>query len=55
MEKIFEQIAAANNTTPEEVKEEINAALQLAGIDVPPELLIKQIASSVRERFYKEM
>lgn len=45
---ITEQIAAENDTTAQEVENEMKKALEEAGIDLDPELFISLICHSVR-------
>ena len=44
---IYEKVAAQHNTTPEEVKEEMQKAIRATGIDMEPEVFINLVARGV--------
>ena len=47
---IYERVAAQHNTTPEEVKEEMQKAIRATGIDMEPEIFINLVAKGVMKK-----
>ena len=47
---IFEKVAIAHNTAPEEVEAEIEAALEFAGVNVEAEEFINRLAALFSEQ-----
>lgn len=52
-QRLLEQVAKENNTTPEEVEIEMQKALQIAGYDIEPEIFIALAASKVKKTIYR--
>lgn len=48
--KITEQIARENNTTAQEVENEMKKALEAAGISIDPEVFISLIAADIKKQ-----
>lgn len=46
--RLLQQVAREHNTTPKEVEQEIKTAIQIAGYDIEPALVISLIASKVK-------
>ena len=47
---IYERVAAQHNTTPEEVKQEMQRAIRATGIDMEPEVFINLVAKGVMKK-----
>lgn len=52
-QRLLEQVAKENNTTPEEVEKEMRKALQIAGYDIEPAIFIALAASKVKKTIYR--
>lgn len=52
-QRLLEQVAKENNTTPEKVENEMQKALQIAGYDIEPEIFIALAASKVKKTIYR--
>lgn len=44
---IYERVAELYHTTPEEVEKEIKAALEMAHVDMDPEVFIRTVAEKI--------
>lgn len=51
--KILDIIAKEHHTTPEDVEKEIRNALQLAGYDVDPSIVVALIKLKVEKTIYR--
>ena len=47
---IYERVAQQHNTTPEEVKEEMQKAIRATGIEMDPEVFIHLVAKGVMKK-----
>lgn len=52
-QRLLEQVAKDNNTTPKEVENEMRKALQIAGYDIEPEIFIALAASKAKKTIYR--
>lgn len=52
-QRLLEQVAKDNNTTPEEVENEMRKALQIAGYDIEPKIFIALAASKAKKTIYR--
>ena len=52
-QRLLEQVAQENNTTPEKVENEMRKALQIAGYDIEPAIFIALAASKVKKTIYR--
>ena len=52
-QRLLEQVAKENNTTPEEVENEMRKALQIAGYDIEPAIFIALAASKAKKTIYR--
>ena len=52
-QRLLEQVAQENNTTPEKVENELRKALQIAGYDIEPAIFIALAASRVKKTIYR--
>lgn len=52
-QRLLEQVAKENNTTPEEVENEMRKALQIAGYDIEPKIFIALAASKAKKTIYR--
>lgn len=52
-QRLLEQVAKDNNTTPKEVENEMRKALQIAGYDIEPAIFIALAASKVKKTIYR--
>ena len=50
-QRLLEQVAQENNTTPEKVKNGMRKALQIAGYDIEPAIFIALEASKVKRLY----
>lgn len=53
-QRLLEQVAKENNTTPEEVENEMRKALQIAGYDIEPSIFIALAASKAKKTIYRK-
>lgn len=52
-QRLLEQVAKDNNTTPKEVENEMRKALQIAWYDIEPAIFIALAASKVKKTIYR--
>lgn len=52
-QRLLEQVAKENNTTPEKVENEMLKALQIAGYDIEPAIFIALATSKVKKTIYR--
>lgn len=52
-QRLLEQVAKENNTTPEKVEKEMREALKAAGYDIEPAVFIALAASKVEKTIYR--
>lgn len=52
-QRLLEQVAKDNNTTPEEVEKEMREALKVAGYDIEPAIFIALAARKVKKTIYR--
>lgn len=52
-QRLLEQVAKDNSTTPKEVENEMRKALQIAGYDIEPAIFIALAASKVKKTIYR--
>lgn len=52
-QRLLEQVAKENNTTPEKVENEMRKALKAAGYDIEPAVFIALAASKVKKTIYR--
>lgn len=52
-QKLLEQVAKENNTTPEKIENEMQKALQAAGFDIEPSVFIALAATKVKKTIYR--
>ena len=52
-QRLLEQVAKENNTTPEKIENEMRKALQIAGYDIEPAIFIALAASKVKKTIYR--
>lgn len=52
-QRLLEQVAKENNTTPEKVEKEMRKALQIAGYDIEPAIFIALATSKVKKTIYR--
>ena len=52
-QKLLEQVARENNTTPQEVDSEMRTALQMAGYDIEPAMFIALATTKEKKTIYR--
>lgn len=52
-QKLLEQVARENNTTPQEVDSEMRTALQMAGYDIEPAMFIALATTKAKKTIYR--
>lgn len=52
-QRLLEQVAKDNNTTPEKVENEMRKAIQEAGYDIEPAIFIALAASKAKKTIYR--
>lgn len=53
-QRLLEQVAKDNNTTPKEVENEMRKAIQEAGLDIEPSVFIALVTTKVRKTIYRK-
>ena len=53
-QRLLEQVAKDNNTTPEKVVNEMRKAIQEAGLDIEPSVFIALVTTKVRKTIYRK-
>lgn len=53
-QRLLEQVAKDNNTTPKEVENEMRKAVQAAGLDIDPSVFIALVTTKVRKTIYRK-
>lgn len=53
-QRLLEQVAKDNNTTPKEVENEMRKAVQAAGLDIEPSVFIAFVSTKVRKTIYRK-
>lgn len=53
-QRLLEQVAKENNTTPKEVENEMRKAVQAAGLDIDPSVFIALVTTKVRKTIYRK-
>lgn len=53
-QRLLEQVAKENNTTPKEVENEMRKAIQEAGLDIEPSVFIALVTTKVRKTIYRK-
>ncbi len=52
-QRLLEQVAKDNNTTPKEVENEMRKAIQEAGLQIEPSVFIALAATKVKKTIYR--
>lgn len=52
-QRLLEQVAKENNTTPKKIENEMGKALKIAGYDIEPEIFIALASSKVKKTIYR--
>lgn len=53
-QRLLKRIANENNTTPEEVENEMRKAIQEAGLEIEPSVFIALVTTKVRKTIYRK-
>lgn len=53
-QRLLEQVAKDNNTTPKEVENEMRKAIQEAGLEIEPSVFIALVTTKVRKTIYRK-
>lgn len=53
-QRLLEQVAKENNTSPKEVENEMRKALQEAGLEIEPSVFIALVTTKVRKTIYRK-
>lgn len=53
-QRLLEQVAKENNTTPEKVENEMRKAIQEAGLEIEPSVFIALVTTKVRKTIYRK-
>lgn len=53
-QRLLEQVAKENNTSPKEVENEMRKALQEAGLDIEPSVFIALVTTKARKTIYRK-